>query len=48
MFESLPMAGAQFAELHWLGFSSTAAADTALFIDDLKIERVQSDTSGQQ
>jgi len=38
-FERLPMAGAQFAELHWLGFSSTAAADTAFFLDGLKIER---------
>jgi len=43
VFENLPMAGAGFAELHWLGFSSTAAADTAFFVDNLKIERVEPD-----
>ncbi len=39
VFDGLPMAGAEFTELHWLGFSSTAAEDTAFFLDNLKIER---------
>jgi len=43
VFENLPMAGAAFVELHWLGFSSTAAADTAFFLDNLKIERAEPD-----
>ena len=40
VFDNLPMSGDRFSELHWLGFSSTAAADTAIFIDNLKIVRV--------
>ena len=43
VFEDVPMAGAEFVELHWLGFSSIAAADTAFFLDNLKIERGKSD-----
>ena len=35
-FADLPMAGVDFHELHWLGFSSTAAADTEFFLDQLK------------
>lgn len=35
-FEDLPLAGAEFREVHWLGFSSTAAADTAFWIDNLE------------
>ncbi len=31
----LPMAGGEFRELKWLGFSSTAAADTTFYIDNL-------------
>ncbi len=34
-FADLPMPGAEFRELHWLGFSSTAAADTAFYLDNL-------------
>lgn len=44
-FEKLAMAGSEFAELHWLGFSSTAAGDTAFFLDNLRIERGKSATS---
>ncbi|MGA2496339.1 MAG: right-handed parallel beta-helix repeat-containing protein [Tepidisphaeraceae bacterium] len=35
----LPIGGADFHELHWLGFSSTAEADTAYFIDNLAIKQ---------
>lgn len=34
--------GADFAELDWLGFISTAAADTTFYLDNLKIKRVDS------
>ena len=36
-FDALPMPGAGFRELHWLGFSSTAAADTAFYLDNMRI-----------
>lgn len=39
IFENLPISGSDFTELHWLGFSSTAAADTSWFIDNLAIEQ---------
>jgi hypothetical protein len=39
VFENLPMSGDQFAELHWLGFSSTATQDTTFFLDNLKIRK---------
>lgn len=48
VFEGLAMVGAQFAELHWLGFSSTAAADTACFLDNVKIQQGKSDVSGKK
>jgi hypothetical protein len=35
-FADLPIAGADFHELHWLGFISTAATDTEFFLDQLK------------
>ncbi len=35
--EGLPIGGADFHELHWLGFSSTAAADTVYFVDNLRV-----------
>lgn len=35
-FADLPLAGVDFHELHWLGFSSTATADTEFFLDQLK------------
>lgn len=37
-FSELPMSGPQFSELHWLGFSSTAEADTAFYLDNLRIQ----------
>ena len=40
VFDGLPFSGSDFAQLHWLGFSSTATADTAFFLDNLQIERI--------
>jgi hypothetical protein len=37
--EGLPFAGKLFRELHWLGFSSTAAADASFYLDDMRVER---------
>jgi hypothetical protein len=34
------MNGPQFNELQWLGFSSTAAADTAFYLDNLRLQRL--------
>jgi hypothetical protein len=39
VFADLPIAGDQFHELHWLGFSSTAAADAVFYLDNLVINR---------
>jgi hypothetical protein len=39
VFAGLPMSGSQFGELHWLGFSSTALADTCFYLDNLRIQR---------
>lgn len=36
IFADLPMSGPNFRELHWLGFSSTATADTSFYLDNLK------------
>ena len=36
-FRDLPISGRDFHELHWLGFSSTAAADTVFYLDNLRI-----------
>ncbi len=36
-FTDLPFPGAGFRELHWLGFSSTAAADTTFYLDNMSI-----------
>jgi hypothetical protein len=36
ILEDLPMSGPDFQELHWLGFSSTAATDTSFYLDHLK------------
>lgn len=41
VFADLPFAGRGFAELHWLGFVSTAAADTAFYLDNLQVQRVK-------
>ena len=40
-FTGLPVRGKQFNELHWLGFYSTAAADTAFYVDNLRIQRLR-------
>jgi hypothetical protein len=40
VFAGLPIPGHEFRELHWLGFVSTAAVDTACFIDNVEIRRV--------
>jgi hypothetical protein len=40
VFSGLPMSGQQFSELHWIGFSSTALADTAFYLDNLRIRRL--------
>lgn len=32
----LPVSGSDFRELHWLGFSSTVAADAAFYVDNLQ------------
>jgi hypothetical protein len=39
VFSDLPISGANFHEIHWLGFSSTAAADTTFFLDNLRITK---------
>jgi hypothetical protein len=39
-FADLPISGPDFVELHWLGFSSTAAVDTAFYLDNLKFSDV--------
>ncbi|MFI5378314.1 MAG: GDSL-type esterase/lipase family protein [Tepidisphaerales bacterium] len=41
VFDNLPITGADFHELHWLGFSSTAVADTAYYLDNLAISGSQ-------
>jgi len=38
-FTNLPIAGSAFRELHWLGVVSTAAADTAFYLDNFKVKR---------
>jgi parallel beta helix pectate lyase-like protein/glycosyl hydrolase family 141 len=35
-FADLPISGPEFRELHWLGFSSTVAADAAFYLDNLR------------
>jgi hypothetical protein len=39
-FADLSFVGKDFRELHWLGFSSTAAADCVWYLDNLKVKRV--------
>jgi hypothetical protein len=41
VFSELRMSGREFSELHWLGFSSTAEADTAFYLDNLRIQRLE-------
>ncbi len=38
VFKDLPISGNEFHELQWLGFSSTAKAKTAFYLDNLKIQ----------
>ena len=38
-FADLPISGTEFRELHWLGFSSTAAADTVFYLDNVTFPR---------
>ncbi|MGC8742694.1 MAG: right-handed parallel beta-helix repeat-containing protein [Verrucomicrobiia bacterium] len=38
-FENLSFIGNHFEELHWLGFSSTAAENTQFYLDELEIRR---------
>jgi len=40
-FADLPISGTEFRELHWLGFSSTAAADTAFYLDNVRFSPVR-------
>jgi len=42
VFADLPIGGERFRELHWLGFSSTAAADTVFYLDNLSIGKAES------
>lgn len=37
VFDGLPISGPEFRELHWLGFSATAAADAEIFLDNLNV-----------
>jgi len=37
----LPMLSPTFERVDWMGFSSTAASDTAFYLDNLKIERIK-------
>jgi len=37
-FSGLPISGPDFHELHWLGFSSTALADTFFYLDNLVLK----------
>ena len=39
VFANLPLPGSDFHELHWLGFSSTALANTVFYLDNMKIKR---------
>ena len=38
-FKNIPISGTDFHQLHWLGFSSTAASDTTFYLDNLKLRR---------
>ncbi|MCX6905695.1 MAG: right-handed parallel beta-helix repeat-containing protein, partial [Verrucomicrobia bacterium] len=37
-FGDLPMTGAEFRELHWLGFSSTATSDAVYYLDNIGVK----------
>lgn len=41
VFRNLPFSGKDFREVHWLGFSSTAAADCVFHLDNVNIESVR-------
>ena len=38
-FAGLPISGTEFRELVWLGYSSTAAADTVFYLDNVSFPR---------
>lgn len=38
-FSGLRISGKEFAEVHWIGVSSTATADTAVWFDNWRLER---------
>lgn len=40
VFTDLSVPGGDFSELRWLGFSSTAVADTVFYVDNLRIDRI--------
>jgi hypothetical protein len=40
-FADLPFAGKDFRELHWLGFSSTAAVDCVWYMDNFRVKVVR-------
>ncbi len=37
----LPIAGKAFGELHWIGFVSTASAETAFYLDNIEVQRAK-------
>ena len=41
VFADLLISGKEFHELQWLGFSSTAAANTVFYLDNLKLQQVR-------
>ena len=41
VFSGLPQPGADFQELHWLGFSSIATVDSVFYIDNMKLKRLE-------
>jgi len=40
VFANLAISGKEFQELHWLGFSSTAAVDSVFYVDNMRIKRL--------
>jgi hypothetical protein len=40
VLDDLPIGGTGFHELQWLGFSSTAAADSTFYLDNIRLQRV--------
>jgi hypothetical protein len=42
VFDSLPYAHPEFAQLTWLGFSSTGKPGSVFYVDNVRLERVES------